>query len=312
MILCPQKIIFALTAFLASGMVVPFAQAESVRIAVMLSNDSAPYRETLTGFQEHISKQNLQSEYYIYNLNADTKAAEKAVQEIKKNRVSLILTIGTIATESAINSIKDVPIVAGLVLKADKLNDTKNATGVILEFPLETQFKMMKRFIPEIKTVGVVYNPGENKDLIKTASKVAQDMGLRLDAQEVNTPQQLPYALERLVNSADVLWGVADKLVLTSETAKHILLFSYQNRIPFIGLSTPWVQAGALYSLDRDYTDIGIQCGELAIKILQGSRAGAIPAVLPRKIVYSLNLKAARHMKVHMSDTIIKGAYQVY
>lgn len=312
MTLCIRKIIFTLTALLASWMFVPFAQAGNLRIAVMVSNDSDPYRETQAGFQEYLRRQDFQPEFYVYNLNSDVREAERAVRDIKKNSAGLLLTLGAFATEAALEKIKDIPVIAGLILKTDKVNNKDNATGVILEFPLEIQFKMLRRILPEIKTVGVIYNPGENKDVIKTASRIAQDMGLSLDAQEVNTPQDLPAALERLVNSADVIWGVADNIVLTSETAKHILLFSYRNRIPFIGLSSAWVKSGAFYSLDRDYTDIGVQCGEIAMKILKGSTAGSIHPVLPRKVMYSLNLKTAKHMKITIPEAIIKGAYQVY
>lgn len=278
----------------------------------MISNDSAPYRETLGGFQEYLRRQGLQSDFSIYNLNDNAMTAEKAVQEIRKNRAGLILTLGTLATEASLEKIRDMPVVAGLILKANKVNNTDNATGVILEFPLETQFKMIRRVLPEVKTVGVIYNPKENKEMIRAASKVARDMGLSLDAQEVNTPQDLPPALEKLANSADVLWGVADNLVLTAQTAKHILLFSYRNKIPFIGLSSTWVKSGALYSLDRDYADIGIQCGEMAIKILQGSTAGSIPPAVPRKVIYSVNLKTAQYMKLNIPEAVIKNAHQIY
>ncbi len=312
MTLCIRKIIFALTALLVFWMIVPFAQAGNLRIAIMISNDSAPYRETLGGFQEYLRRQGLQSDFSIYNLNDNAMTAEKAVQEIRKNRAGLILTLGTLATEASLEKIRDMPVVAGLILKANKVNNTDNATGVILEFPLETQFKMIRRVLPEVKTVGVIYNPKENKEMIRAASKVARDMGLSLDAQEVNTPQDLPPALEKLANSADVLWGVADNLVLTAQTAKHILLFSYRNKIPFIGLSSTWVKSGALYSLDRDYADIGIQCGEMAIKILQGSTAGSIPPAVPRKVIYSVNLKTAQYMKLNIPEAVIKNAHQIY
>jgi hypothetical protein len=56
-------------------------------------------------------------------------------------------------------------------------------------------------------------------------------------------------ALAALTNSADVLWGIADDMVMTTETARSILLFSLRNRLPLIGLSGAWVKAGALMAL---------------------------------------------------------------
>jgi putative ABC transport system substrate-binding protein len=135
---------------------------------------------------------------------------------------------------------------------------------------------------------------------------------LEKSLQEVETPQGLPDALDNLAKDADVLWGVTDQTVLSPETAEPILLFSFRNRIPFAGLSTSWVKAGALYALDRDYTDLGAQCGEIALKILQGARASSLPPVSPRKITYALNLKTAYHMKLDISQALIDGAQEVF
>jgi putative ABC transport system substrate-binding protein len=105
---------------------------------------------------------------------------------------------------------------------------------------------------------------------------------------------------------------VVDELVLTPQTAKHILLFSFQNRIPFVGLSTAWVKAGAVYALDWDYTDLGMQCGEMALKVLQGTAINTLPPVIPRKVVYALNQKTARHMKIEIAETLVHGAREVF
>jgi putative ABC transport system substrate-binding protein len=99
--------------------------------------------------------------------------------------------------------------------------------------------------------------------------------------------------------------------VLSPATAKSILVFSYRNRIPFAGLSDSWTNAGALYSLDRDYVDIGRQCAEIAVRIERGARADSLPVKHPRTVLYSVNLKAARHMNLKISETLIANARHV-
>ena len=58
--------------------------------------------------------------------------------------------------------------------------------------------------------------------------------------------------------------------------------------------------------------DIGMQCGEIAAKILQGTPASAIPPLSPRKVFYALNLKTAEHMKMTIPEPLIDGAQQVF
>jgi putative ABC transport system substrate-binding protein len=53
---------------------------------------------------------------------------------------------------------------------------------------------------------------------------------------------------------------------------KALLLFSFRHKLPLIGLSEAWVQAGALYALDWDYRELGAFCGRLALRQLPGAR----------------------------------------
>ena len=291
---------------------IPHTEARNVRIAAVISYKGAPFDETLEGFQRHLQKQGISVDYDLYPLEGDPERVSRIIQKIKSSRPSLIFTLGSLATEATLKEIDDIPIIVSMILRADLLKKASNATGIFLEFPVETQFKWLERFLPNTKTVGVIYNPKENQERVESAGKVAQKMGMSIQAKEVRVPQDLPEALNGLSKNVDVLWGVADNLVLNSQTAKHILLFSFRNLIPFIGLSSAWVKAGALYSLESDYTDNGTQCGEIAFRVLQGAKVNSIPPSPPRKVVYSLNLNTARHMKVKISDELLRGAQQTF
>jgi putative ABC transport system substrate-binding protein len=231
---------------------------------------------------------------------------------MQQEQVRLLFTLGSLATQAAVRSGSELPLLASLILTADDLQQAKNATGVVLEFPADTQLQWLHKLLPAQPTVGVLFNAGENQQKIAAAAQVAQQLGLKLMAREVATPQELPEAMNSLSNQADVLWGITDQIVLSPQTAEPILLFSFRNRIPFVGLSTSWVKAGALYALDRDYPDLGAQCGEMAQQVLQGTPAGTLPFATPRKIIYSLNLKTANYMKIEMSQALVEGASQVF
>jgi len=289
----------------------PSPRVDSVRIGVLISEDIEPYREALAGFTSILKARGMRAEFDICTMGAKDRE-EKCRKKMKSAGHDLLFTIGTPATVSAVRGTAGIPIVAGLVLRDDALRKAKNATGVVLDFPPETQLKALRRFLPEARRVGVLYNPDENGTLIASASRVAQKMGLRLTAVKVSGPQDLPLALEALADSADVLWGVPDAVVLNPKTAKNILLFSYRHRIPFIGPSESWVKEGALYALDRDYRDMGAQCGEMALRVLEGARPETIAPVGPRKVIYSLNLKAARHMKVSFPQAAVSAAHRIY
>jgi putative ABC transport system substrate-binding protein len=297
---------------LALAFLCPVAGHAAERVALLISADDAPYREAVGGFNEYASKQGLQPSYELINLGGDPSRAGAAIQKIKQGRYDLIFALGSLATDAVAREISDTPIVAGLVLRPESLKKGGNITGVSLEFPLELQFSWIQKVIPQARTIGVIYSPEENKKKIEAAAKVAQKMGLKLEAQEVRTPQEVPDALERLSKRAQVLWGVPDTVALTMQMAKPILLFSIRNSIPVIGPSVMWVRAGVLYSLDSDYKDVGAQCGEMVAKILRGTAPGAIPPESPRSLKYSLNMTTARQMKLSIPDDIVRGAQQTF
>lgn len=272
------------------------------KIAVLISSPEQPFAQALKGFQDYFKQQGVDAVYEVHQLGGDHANAAHTVQKIRAGGAQLVLTIGSLATESLVLKITDIPVVACLVLRLDILKQSQNATGVGLEFPLDIQFAWLRALIPEALNIGVLYNPAENRHRIEEASRVASGKGLNLVALEVRTPQDLPAALNTLSRQADVLLSVPDSVALAPQMAKPLLLFSFRNSIPLVGLSSSWVKAGALYSLEWDYADLGAQAGEMALGILRGAKPNTIPTAPPRKTFYTLNLKTAEQMKIQFSD----------
>jgi len=302
-------IVFALV-FVSARLTLSVAQ--NTPIVIVTSQDTSPYQEVVTGFRRYLEQQRIEGPVLVYSLQNDLAATKALLSTTKKEGARLFLTVGSQATHLALQEAGETPVIACMVVNSAEVQKATNATGVNIDFPIETQLQWLQRFLPERKTVGILYNPKENQEKVEEAFKVARALGLKLVARPVDTPQSLPDALESLANDADVLWGFTDKTVLSPQTAEPILLFSFRHRIPFTGLSSSWVKAGALYALDRDYIDLGAQCGEIAVKVLQGVRAGSLPPVAPRKVTYAVNLKTAQHMKVDITPSLLEGAQHVF
>ena len=286
---------------------------EHKSIVVVTSRDGDPYQSVVAGIRDSLAGHGGGVLVTVRSLESSAREATEAlsVARAKKGGAPLI-TVGSAATRAALEAEGQAPVIACMIVNAKGLKGTSNATGVVLEFPVETQLRWMKRFVPKGQSIGVLYNPEENREQIVAAERAARRLGLRLVARKIDRPQALPDALKSLAREADVLWGVTDQLVLAPQTAEAILLFSFRNRIPFAGLSASWVRAGALYALDRDYVDLGAQCGEMAREVLNGKRAGSLPPAAPRKVTYALNLRTAEHLKIEFPRELIEGAEHVF
>lgn len=304
----------AVTAVLLLGPVTrgSFAEEQTSKIAVLMSHDAPPYAAALKGFQERLARDGVQAQYDVVVLRGDPLDSGEAVERITRNGAHLLYTLGAVATEAVIDAQLETPLVACLLLTAADLAKLPRATGVTLEVPVETQFQWLRRFLPKAARIGVLYNVEENQTRIDAAVRAARDLGFTLSARPIETPRDIPDALNRLAADVDVLWGLPDHLVLSPETAKPLLLFSLRNRIPFVGMSAAWAKAGALYALDRDYADLGAQCGDLALRVLKGQPPDSLPPGSPRTLRYAINLKTARHMKIALPEPLVRGAAEVF
>ena len=280
-----------------------------LQVVVVVSQDAPPYRAALTSFQRAMGAEKKPVEVRIVQLQGDSSRAPQVMGSLAK--VDLILTLGTLATRESLRRSHDVPVVAGMILSPEELAGAPNATGVFLQFPVETELEWLARLVPSIRRVGIIYHSDESKARVAQAERLAPGVNLAIQAYQIDRPQELPDALKNLADRADALWGVTDPMVFNPETAKSLLLFSFRHQIPLIGHSTPWVKAGALYALDRDYADIGAQCAEMAEKILDGQSVGSLPPVPPRKVRYTLNRRTAQQMKIGLSERALRDAAEV-
>ncbi|MBX3122369.1 MAG: hypothetical protein KF854_04800 [Nitrospira sp.] len=287
------------------------ACAESGRIVVLSGQDLKPYQDVLAGLQQSLTKQGI-------NLAVEIHAAQGApstanvLEDIKKNGARLVVTLGSAATQAAVREVGQVPILATMIVTADDIKAASNATAVLLDFPLDLQMQWLHRIVPAANTVGVLFNPKENQTKVNHALRIAKENGLSLVTQAVDTPRALPDALENLSRHVDALWGISDSVVMTPQTAEPILLSTLRNKVPLAGLSASWVKAGALYALDRDYLDIGNQCGDIAGKILGGTSASSLAPIFPRKVTYSVNLKTAGAMNLELPQDVVRGATHIF
>ena len=295
----------------ATAMISHSAQAEALLVLILCSHNSEPHRQAADSFKKYLEAHTSRVEFAEYSLDGNPDKAQEILVENRKRRPDLVYTLGSLAMREALKECFKAPVIAAMIFGSKELENAPNTTGVVLDFPVSIQLQWLRRFLPDRKKVGVLYNPQENQQRIDKMETEARKLGLELVAVRVDTPKELPAALKSIVRRADVLLGIPDKIVMSPRTAKVVLLSSFRNRIPFVGLSGPWVKAGALYALDRDYGSLGIQSGEIALRVLHGTSAGTIPLATPRKIVYFLNLKTAQHMKIEIEPKLVNFSHYI-
>ena len=291
----------------------PFTMSvtKAAQILIIANTDKGPYQQAIQGFKQHLSSQ-LSADYSNLYLSQNKNKQEKVATAIFDIHPDLIFALGGASTKLALQNTSSIPIVSTMVLKESLLQQANNITGVSLSYPFTTQFQWLKKFFPEKSKVAILYNSEQNEQSIKKAKKFSKQAGLELFTIIVESPKRLPYALEHLKKNIEVVLAIPDKVVMSSKTAKAVLLASFRNRVPLIGLSDNWVKSGALYALSWDYTALGQQSAIQAGKIFKGVPVQQIPSEYPRKVAYSINAKTASHMNVEIADNLLKNAKKTF
>ena len=171
-----MSFVFALVLLVTNSMSSANLRAADSTIVVFKSQDAGPYNEALEGFKESLQNRGVQANVVIRSLIANDAKAIAEIEENLKLKPDLVLTLGSRATKIAAEKISTVPIVSGMILQSELLNNGGNITGIFLDYSVETQFAWLKRFLPDAKTIGVIYNPEENQAKIDEAEVWAREV----------------------------------------------------------------------------------------------------------------------------------------
>jgi len=284
---------------------------ESPLVLLLSTQASEPYAETMAAFKGHLTQYLPQAEY-MYHLvdSTDNISASQFVSKNTKASPAIIFSLGTKATEIAQRTFPETSVLATMILQEKLLEPQSSYNVLLVQFSVEVQLQWLQKFLPHVQRIGILYNPVQNSQWIREAEKVARKRNIKIVPFEVTSAKQLQAGLKYINRNADVLLAIPDQTVYSGKTAKEVLLFSYRNRIPFIGLSAHWVKAGALYALGVDYRDLGRQAAELANNILAGKSPENISH--PEKIIYTLNTRTMDHLRLEITNDLIKGSTKVF
>lgn len=271
------------------------------RVFVFSSSDGVQYKQALAGIQKH----GLPVE--SFQVTGDNDAALASVLA-RTGRDSVIVTLGGRASTLVANAATGTTTVNCMVLGDDNGKAPVNTQVVPLEVPIEVQMQWLKRLLPKVRLVGLLYDPAQNERRATETVAALTRVGFQTVLEPVPTPNALPAALNRLNNNVDVLFALPDTTVFAREYSRSLLLFSFRNFIPLAGPNEGWVRAGALYAVEWDYADLGRHCVALGLRQLAGNRTPPPSPAMTRAIV---NLRSAEQLRINWDAEILRTVERV-
>lgn len=242
------------------------------------------------------------------------------ISQIMGERPDLVLAIATPGAQAAAQKIKDIPILftgvtdpvsAGLVKDIQNTNG-KNITGMSDFSPMDKHVGLIKEVVPDVKTIGVIYNAGEPNSvvLVDKLREEADKAGLNVEEATVANSSGVYQAAKSLVGRCDVIYTPTDNTVISA--MESIVKVCRQNKLPYIAGDVDSVARGAIAAVAVDYYKMGLQTGDMAYKILvDGVNPGSMPIEFLNDLNLHVNKKAAATMGVTLPESTVERAAKV-
>jgi putative ABC transport system substrate-binding protein len=282
--------------------------AERVVVSVVFSSDIEAYQQAWSGFEEFLSEKKVSlwvSEYDIKEKNPAT-----VYSKINKERPDIVFTLGTKASKLAKETVRDIPVVFCMVFNPEKIVGL-NITGISMEIPTEMKLQGIGRILPHTKKIGVLYSPKFTTQY-KEISETCRDFGFQVIGREIDSGKDLPDALKEISWQMDCFLMIPDSKIYFPKSVEYLLRESVKEKFPVVGLSSYYTKAGALFSLDCDYHELGQQAAKIALRILNGEKPVDIQPSIPTKSKLSLNLLTAKRLGIEVPSQILKEASEVF
>lgn len=258
---------------------------------------------------------NLKLDYQ--NAQGDMNNNASIAQKLVSDKNDLILAIATPSAQAAIQATKDIPILftaitdpvgAELVQSFEKPGG--NATGTSDTHPdaIKNTIAAIKKFIPDAKKVGIIYNNGEPNSVVnvKNAREALEEAGLEAVETTISTSSEVKQAAESMVGRVDVLYIPKDNTVVAA--LESVITVANDKDIPtFVGEGDS-VKRGTFASYGFDYHDLGYTTGKMAVEILKGKKPADIPVGFPENLELIVNKKAAEEEGIKLTDDMLKDA----
>ncbi|MEG0750982.1 MAG: ABC transporter substrate-binding protein [Oscillospiraceae bacterium] len=222
------------------------------------------------------------------NSNSDTSNSDLQAKNMVSSKRDMLVGIATPSAMSAYVATKDAgipmvftavsdPLVAGIVSSLTAPGGNCTGSSDVLNF--DEQLKLIRAFLPEAKTIGVLYTTSEPNSISHLArlETAAAKQGFTIEAVGVTSASEVATATAAIVaKKVDCVTNFTDNNVV--DNLSTVLHATDEAGIPVFGSEIEQVKNGCLASMSIDYIELGRVTGNIAAQILLGeAEAGSIP-----------------------------------
>ena len=264
----------------------------------------ANYKGFVDGLAEagYVDGENIKIDYQ--NAQGEQANCVTIAEKLINDGDDLIFAIATPAAQAVANLTQDIPVLISSVtdpesakLVKSNTNPGTNVTGTSDLTPCAAQIRLLKKLVPNAKTVGMLFCSSEQNsrfqiDLAEAACKAEGLDFVEATVSNSNEIAQVTQALCGIYSPTDNM--IAAGMSLVAQVAN-------ENKKPTIVGEEGMCDAGGLATYGINYYELGKQTAKMAVEILKD---GKKPADMPIQYLDTCDLKVNQETAKILGITI--------
>lgn len=317
-----KKVLVAFAAiylFLAAALFInikPAAQkSKEVRVGVLTLMRHPALDEIYRGYKAGLAKSGYKVKIDYQNANNDQSNLKTMAEKLVNSQDQVLFGITTPSSQALANATKKKPIVLGAVTDpkgAGLVKNNKrpggNITGVSDRVPIKQQLKLIQRFLPRLKTLGIIYTSSDSSAVsgYKQIVSYCKQMGINYKAYSISNSNDLNQVSQQMLTQVDAvivptdntIAGAMQTLVKNANAAKK----------PVFPAAGTMVKDGGLATYSVDQYQLGLIGAKMTVQILQGKKPGNMAIRYVEHGTPYLNLKEAKKLGTKVPASFLKEA----
>lgn len=317
-----KKVLAAFAAiylFLAATLFInikPAAQkSKEVRVGVLTLMRHPALDEVYRGYKAGLAKSGYKVKIDYQNANNDQSNLKTMAEKLVNSQDQVLFGITTPSSQALANATKKKPIVLGAVTDpkgAGLVKNNKrpggNITGVSDRAPIKQQLKLIQRFLPRLKTLGIIYTSSDSSAVsgYKQIVSYCKQMGINYKAYSISNSNDLNQVSQQMLTQVDAvivptdntIAGAMQTLVKNANAAKK----------PVFPAAGTMVKDGGLATYSVDQYQLGLIGAKMTVQILQGKKPGNMAIRYVEHGTPYLNLKEAKKLGTKVPSSFLKEA----
>ncbi|MGF1877075.1 ABC transporter substrate-binding protein [Photobacterium frigidiphilum] len=297
-----------------------FAEVAKVAVSQIVEHPAldAARQGLLDGLKAkgYVEGENL--EFTYQTAQGNPAIAVQIAKQFVGEQPDVLVGIATPTAQALAASTRSIPVVftavtdpvgAKLVKNMEKPNG--NVTGLSDLSPVAQHVELMQEIIPNLKSIGVVFNPGESNAvaLVELLREAAKAKGIEVVEGTALKSADVQSAAQIIASKVDVIYAPTDNTVASA--IDGLVNAANQANKPIIGASTTYIENGALAALGFDYYQVGIQTADYVDALLKGTKVADLPVHVAKGSDLALNQKAADKLGITFPAAVLARATSI-